>query len=181
MRWGNVDNTLAKCYFALVERRNTVLGAIVLILIVLGLIWYTRTRQPEQITDLPTPSPTQQLEDRFNTQIPEGAERTNLSPVNGEGSGLATRRVENGRLEHTVLAELPDPAVGEFYQGWLIRGQEGDENYDVVKTSRMRLAKAGFVLDYVVNQDLLDHNRVLISRERVDDSNVETAVLQGEF
>ncbi|MFH1225800.1 MAG: anti-sigma factor [bacterium] len=41
----------------------------------------------------------------------------------GEGKGKAAYRFMNDQYEHLVVAELPEPPAGYFYESWLIRAE----------------------------------------------------------
>jgi hypothetical protein len=43
---------------------------------------------------------------------------------NYTGSGIATRAFNGERFSHTVRANIPDPAEGKFYEGWLVDGSD---------------------------------------------------------
>lgn len=165
------------------NRRDIVVGIIV-IAVLGGIIYFWRTRAPqEEITTPDTLSTTEEmLEERFGIDIPDELDRTELNSVEGhEGSAIATRNYQDGTFEHTVLADLPQPEGDRFYEGWLVRGEEGDDNFDVISTGRMREAKGGWVLEYSSGEDLTDYGKVVITLEEVADSNPEQHVLEGSF
>lgn len=109
--------------------------------------------------------------------LPADVEKASLEDVSGgTGSGLATRKYAEGKFIHSVLAALPDPASGVFYEGWLV-----SESGDVVYTGKLRMAKGGWVLDFVSAVNLSDHDQVVVTREMVDDQKPEGHVLEGSF
>jgi hypothetical protein len=166
------------------KRRDIVIGLAILLVIV-GLFYF---RQREENGDLTVPEEEtvqdveRRIEERFGVQIPEGVNRTQLRDVaGGDAYGLATRTMENKTFVHNILADLPDPETGRVYQAWLARGEEGEEDYDLVATGRMRIAKGGWVLEYRTSRNLEDYNRVLISSERAGEQSGENLVLEGSF
>ncbi|KKU04221.1 MAG: hypothetical protein UX88_C0002G0036 [Candidatus Woesebacteria bacterium GW2011_GWC2_47_16] len=162
------------------RRREIVIGLIILAVVAGAIVWIRRTRTQEE--PLPTPSIEEKIERTFNLEIPEDVERADLNDVTGgTGSGIATRKYESGRFSHTVLADLPDPTAGYFYEGWLVRGKEGDANFAFISTGRMRVAKGGYLLEFTSSTDYSAYNGVVVTLERVDDKKPETHILEGSF
>jgi hypothetical protein len=165
------------------NRRDIVVGIIILAVLG-GIIYFWRNNAPkEEITSPETLSTTEErLEKAFGLDIPDELEKTELTAVNGfEGSAIATRNYQDGKFQHTVLADLADPQDGSFYEGWLVRGEPGDDDFDVISTGRMRKAKGGWILEYSSSKDLTDHEKVVITLEEVADSTPEMHVLEGSF
>lgn len=163
------------------NRRDIVIGLIVL-LVVIGLIYWTRRPKTPSITTTPTPSTESKLEDAFKLTIPEDVDKAELKDVSGgTGSGIATRKFESGRFEHMVLADLPDPATGTFYEGWLVRGKEGGADFAFISTGRMRIAKGGYLLEFNSSKDYSDYKGVIVTSEKVDDKKPEKHILEGSF
>lgn len=164
------------------NRRDIVIGILILALLGGVIYWRQRSQPSEEMRVPETLSVEEQLEQRFGTEIPEDVEKAELRDVTGgASSAIATRKFENGVFTHSVLADLPDPQGGHFYEGWLVRGQEGDENFVVLSTGRMRIAKGGWVLDFQSNNNLSDYNNVVITLEEVADTTPETHILEGSF
>ena len=164
------------------NRRDIVIGLVVLALIVGAITWSRRQRVSPTTPPSPTPSVEQRLEETFNFKIPEDVEKADLTDVSGgDGSGVATRKFENGTFTHTVLADLPDPVGSTFYDGWLVRGKEGDANFSLISTGRLRIAKGGYLLEFDSSTDYSDHNQVVITLEKVADKVPETHILEGSF
>lgn len=157
-------------------RRDVLVGIVVLSALA-GLIYFWQ--RPETSEDLQVPqtlSVEDEMEQKFNLQIPENADRAELSDVaGGSASGIATRVFEDGTFTHTVLADLPEPEGGKFYEGWLVK------DADVVYTGKMKLAKGGYLLEFSSNENYSEHNRVVITLEEVDDASPEEHVLEGSF
>ncbi len=159
-------------------------GLLVALVLVGGFLWW-RSKRLEESQVLPAEGEGVQIEDkaselakRFGMVIPDNVEKIELKDVRGgTGTGIATRSFVEGRFEHTVLAALPDPASGSWYETWLVR----DDPSDLIYVGRLRIAKGGFLVDFTSNVDLRDHTKVVVTLERVDDRQPEVHVLEGEF
>lgn len=166
------------------KRRDIVIGLAILLVIV-GLFYFRQRGQNDEliVPDEQTASDVERrIEEQFNIEIPDDVNKTELKATgDGDGFAIATRRTENGNFIHNILADLPDPETGRVYQAWLVRGEEGDEDYNIVATGRMRIAKGGWVLEYQTTRDLEDHNKVLVTSERSGEQRAENVVLEGEF
>ena len=159
--------------------RDIVIGLIILALLAVAIVWVRRSRQTQEV---PPPSVEEKIEKTFNFEIPDDVERADLRDVSvGTGSGIATRKFEGGRFTHVVLADLLDPTAGYFYEGWLVRGKEGDANFAFVSTGKMRVAKGGYLLEFNSSTDYSSYSGVVVTLERVDDRKPETHILEGSF
>ena len=87
----------------------------------------------------------------------------------------------NDQFEYSVLADLPELPEGQTYQSWIRKGQEGDEGYSLVSTGAMRMAKGGWIVNFSSPTDYFDHDRVIVSLEKVLDNQMEEQVLEGFF
>ncbi len=74
-----------------------------------------------------------------------------------------------------VLADLPDPEKGSYYEGWLVKGDS------VISTGRMQIAKGGYLLEFNSNTDYSDHSEVVVTKEKTADKNPEEHILEGSF
>lgn len=164
------------------NRRDIVIGIVILFALA-GFIYFRAKREtPPELTVPQTLSTEDTLEQKFGLTLPEDVDRAELKDVTGgDASGIATRKFENGRFTHTVLADLPDPAQGSFYEGWLVRGKEGDENFAFISTGKMKLAKGGYLLEFESTTDYSAYNNVVITQEKVFDATPETHILEGSF
>lgn len=167
------------CQMGGLKIRDIVIGLLVVALVG-GFIYFRQnqtTDQEEPETRVPeTLSVEDEMEERFNMNIPEDVDRAELSDVaGGDARGLATRQFDDGRFTHSVLADLPDPEEGKFYEGWLVDG----DNF--MSTGRMRIAKGGYLLEFESSEDLTSYNRVVVTLEDTDDETPEEHVLEGEF
>lgn len=112
----------------------------------------------------------------------DAQETTNLVAVGrfvGDGSGTATRQIKEGKLIHTITAELSIPEVGKFYEGWLVKGSE------FFSTGKLFLKEDGtYFLEYKDAEDKSSYSEVVITLETEAnglDGIPETHVLEGEF
>jgi hypothetical protein len=168
-------------------QRQRLFAALIVVLVIVGLVLFIRKGKEEEgevgegegvrIEDVVS-----ELSTQLGVTVPEDVERISLSDVSGgAATGLATRKVEDGRFIHTVLAALPDLSAGTFYEGWLVRGAEGDEDYSILSTGKLRISKGGYLLEFSSSQDLSDHPKVVVTLESVDDGKPETHILEGKF
>ncbi len=156
------------------QKKDIVIGLIVLTVLA-GIVYLVR-RPKDKLRVTSTPSVEERMEDVFNLEIPEDAEKAPLEDVTGgNASGIATRSYEDGRFVHVVLADLPDPEVGSFYEGWLARG----DNF--VSTGKLRIAKGGYLLEFESGVDYSDFDEVVVTLEAIEDRNPEQHVLEGSF
>lgn len=171
---------MGACYFAGVNRRDIIIGVIVLILVVGAALWL-RNRNTKDVM-APTVPIQEEIERSFNLTIPEDVDKADLKDVSGgNGSGIATRKYENGKFSHMVLADLPDPVAGTFYEGWLVRGKMGDDNFAFISTGMLRVAKGGFLLEFNSTTDYSNYMGVVVTLEKVNDKTPETHILEGAF
>lgn len=168
--------------------RQRLFGAVILVLVGVGLVFYLRGGEKKEKGEVgegdkvQVEEVTRDLSRQLGVSVPEDVERTALSDVSGgSATGLATRKYESGRYEHTVLAALPDLSQGTFYEGWLVRGKEGEGDYSVVSTGKLRVAKSGYLLDFSSSNDLTDHPQVVVTLETKDDGKPEKHMLEGSF
>ena len=165
------------------NRRDIVIG-VVIVVILAGIIYFRQKNQPQEtpVTTPQTLSTQQQIQDKFNVQIPDDVDKAELKDVGGgTSSALATRKFENGTFTSEVLADLPDPAEGTFYQAWLSKGEEGQEGYSLVSLGKLVTAKGGYLVDYQSSTDYSDYPKVMVTLEKTLDNNPETTVLEGSF
>ena len=165
------------------KRRDIVIGLLVLVLLGGVLYWRQRNRVSEEMKVPETLSSIEeQIEDKFNLQIPEDVDKAEMKAVEGKsGTAIATRKFENGKFTHEVLADLPEAEAGAYYEGWLVKGEEGKEGYSLISTGQMRIAKGGWVLDFKSNTDYSDHNKVIVTLDKTVDTKPEEYILGGSF
>lgn len=162
------------------NKRDIVIGLVVLAIIA-GIVYFVKrpANKLPQVTD--TPQSEELFSEKFKYDIPAGADRVDLKDISGgESSGLATRNYQNGVFTHAVLADLPDPSEG-YYEGWLIKGKEGDKDYRFISTGRLKIAKGGFMLEFSSGRDYSDYSRVVVSLESKNDNKPDKPILEGNF
>lgn len=168
-------------------QRSGLFGVLILILVVIGLVFFLRGGEEKRVDFSQKEEPAiedivEELSTQLGVTIPQDVERTMLKDVSGgSASGLATRSMEGGRFLSTVLAALPDPAEGAFYEGWLVRGQEGEDGFSVVGTGKLNVSKGGYLSEFSSDQNLTGHSRVIVTLEKIDDGKPETHILEGSF
>lgn len=176
-----LDKGISPCYFAgNVNRRDIITGIIIIVLIVVAVLWF-RNRSPKEVM-APSTQTQQKIEKTFNLTIPEDVDTAELTDVSGgDGTGIATRKYEKGTFSHMVLADLPDPMVGSFYEGWLVKGKMGDKNFTYISTGKLKVAKGGFLLEFESPINYSDYKGVVVTLEKVNDNSPETHILEGSF
>jgi hypothetical protein len=163
------------------NKRDIVIGFVIFSVVALIIFWSKKPRVTP--VETPTPTPEVKLEEKFNYEIPEDSNKIDLTDVSGGVSrGIATRSYKNGRFEHVILADIPDPDKGYFYQGWLTtKGKEGEEGFSYVKTGKLRVAKGGYLLEFQSSRDYTSFSQVWVTLEKTDDTKPEKHILEGSF
>ena len=157
------------------NRRDIVIGLV--ILVALAAVIYYRQRQTTQ-DELKVPqtlSVEDQIEEAFNFEIPDDVDKAELGDVaGGSSTAIATRKYEDDKFTHTILADLPDPEVG-YYEGWLVKDDE------LVSSGEFRIAKGGYLLEFTSATDYSNYNQVVVTSEMKADQLPETHILEGSF
>ena len=82
-------------------------------------------------------------------------------------------------------ATLTDPAEDKFYEGWLVRGKVGDENFKFISTGKLVKGDDGlWTLSFASPMDHSEFNEVVITLETLEnglDNKPETHILEGIF
>ncbi|MFH1598553.1 MAG: rhodanese-like domain-containing protein [Patescibacteria group bacterium] len=88
----------------------------------------------------------------------------------------------NGTFTHAVMADIPEPAEGKFYEGWLVQGT------DFFSTGRLENVGGDeavyYTLLYTATEDQRAYNEVVITEETESaglDDNPETHIFEGTF
>jgi len=166
------------------KRKDIVIGFLI-ILLVFGVIYQVRRKRPNKELVVPetlSSSIEEKLEEKFKIEIPEDVSKAELKDVSGgDSSGIATRKFENGVFSQTIIADLPEIKVGSFYQGWLVRGETGSENFSQVSTGQLIFGKGGWTLNFESKKDYSDHTKVIVTLETKADNTPEKVVLEGNF
>lgn len=112
--------------------RDIVIGVVVVILLVVLVSWYRKTRiEKSQDLVVETPTLEEKVSRSFNGfTIPDDVAKIELKDVTGGDSfGIAT--------ENMVLADLPEVPKGKYYQVWV------DDKW----VGNMRVAKGGYLYE----------------------------------
>ncbi len=162
------------------KTRDIIIGVVVLALLA-GFVYY-RNNKKETPTVPPVVSNEKTLEDKFKIQIPDDVDKADLKAADGgSASGIATKDFTDNKFTSSVLADLPVPAAGEFYQAWLVKGETGSSDYAVVSLGKLKTAKGGYLLDYSSKADYPDYKKVIVTLEKKSDNTPEKTVLEGSF
>jgi hypothetical protein len=161
-----------------------VIGIAVIAVVVAGIFWYVGTRKEsdeEQTTAATTTQATSAAEPT-NGETEAKIETTQLEAVGGyTGSGTATRSFDGKTFNHTVTADIGDPAPGKFYEGWLV---QSTPTLKFFSTGKLVKEDGKYTLDFTAEQNYPDYPEVVITEETEAnglDGNPETHVLEGSF
>lgn len=155
--------------------------AALIVLLVIGLFYRSsrskKTSQP--VEALPSIQETEnQIKEKTGLQLPQeqGVDKAELKDVRNEGAlGLATRKVESGKLVVTILANLPDLETGKFYQGWL------SSESDLLSTGELEEKKGGWYLQFSTTENKKSLSKVMVTLETKKDLQPEEKILEGQF
>jgi hypothetical protein len=163
------------------KRRDIVIGIVVLILLG-GIVWW-RQKSLKETTKVPqTLSTEQSLEQKYNIQIPEDVSKAELKDVTGgNASGIVTKDYKNGEFTSSVIADLPAPEAGHFYEAWLSKGEKGSSDYSIISLGTFNSAKGGYLLDFSSKTDYSSYDNAMVTSETKLDNTPETIILQGSF
>lgn len=151
------------------NRKDVITGFIIIAVVVSGAYLYKKLKSPKALA---TPTPVsvsfkKELENSFKFDIPDNVNTIELKDVSeGDGRGIATPT--------EILADIEDPSTGYFYQGWL------ENNDKLVSLGKLRLAKGGWLLEYDGTK-YPEYKKLIISVEKIFDSNLEKRILEGSF
>jgi hypothetical protein len=168
------------------KRRDIVIGVIVLAAAV-GVYFYgqklKKDNQPKVPQTLSSQDNTEQnIENKFNLQIPDDLEKAILKDrAGGNSQAIATRKWSDGQFSFDILADLPEPESGFLYQGFLIRGNEGEDGYSVISVGQFTIAKGGWLIHYESSNNYSDYTKVVVSLQQALSERPEKPVLQGSF
>jgi hypothetical protein len=153
-----------------VKIRDAVIGFIVLVVLLTGAILIRNSRKVKTALPTPTPSVEQKVTEKFGGLIiPFDVDKADLSDVSGgEGLGIVTRKFANGKFELTILADLPDPKAGTFYQAFLFKDSSP------ITLGALKVAKGGYMVDFTSSKDLSDYKKVVVALEGKN-------ILEGSF
>ncbi len=165
------------------NRRDIVIGLVVLAIIA-GAIYFSQRNGADLEISEPTPTPTgqieRQLEETLQREVPEDVEKVELQDEDSIAIVTREEAATGGHLV-TVLADLPQPEEGEFFQAFLERGEQDTEEFERVSLGRLNSIKGGYVVEFQSNQDLSEYNRVIISKQTRLSNEPEEVVLEGDL
>lgn len=160
------------------KTRDIVTGLIVLVVLIAGVLLIRNARN-KSLTTVPSPTPSieQKVTQKFgNLTIPANADKADLLDVSGgPGMGEAVRTFENGKFTLTILADLPAPTKGYFYQGWMSNGT------GILSLGQLRIAKGGYLVDFTSTKDYSSYSKVIVTLEKTLNNTPETHILEGSF
>jgi len=94
----------------------------------------------------------------------------------GTSTGTAYILRENGKLTHHVMATLPKPEAGTFYEGWLVQKSP----LKFFSTGEMVMGEDGtYSLEYMSDQEYPTYDLVVITLETTRDDTPEEHILEG--
>jgi len=133
------------------------------------------------VKDEVTESVTEEVSTVPAAEVGEAVRLAAIPPY--EGTGVANRSFVDGVFTHVVAADLPAPAAGKFYEGWLVhKTASGPQFFSTGKLDSS--GGAAWTLVYSASQDYPDHNDVVITEETEAnglDNKPEAHVLEGTF
>lgn len=107
------------------------------------------------------------------------SKKGNLSDVSGgTATGKAFVLRKGGKLYFTASANLSDPKIGTFYEGWLVK--KGSNPVQFIDTGKLDKQKDGSYEVSYSSDNLYDgYDFVVITWEQVDDQKPEKHILEG--
>jgi hypothetical protein len=145
-----------------VKTRSIFIAFVVVVIAVAGVLLMKKNLKVNKLL-APSVTPTiqQKIESKFlGLNIPTDAERAELKDVSGgSGIGLATRT--------EILADLPDPPKGQFYQARL------EKDGKTVLIGNLKIAKGGWMISYN-SEAYPGYNKVIVMLG-------DTHILEGSF
>lgn len=115
----------------------------------------------------------------------KSAELSAVGNYTGEGQATAKYDAEKGEFTLTLKATLDDPAEGKFYEGWLVRGTTGDDNFKAVSAGRLTKNEDGsWSVTFTAPVDYPKFLEIVITEETETsglDNQPETHVLEGKL
>ena len=124
------------------------------------------------------PTTEQKIQDKFGgITIPQDVDKADLKDISGEsGLGMVTRKYSDGKFEITILADIPAPSAGYFYQGWILKDDSA-----FLSLGKLGIAKGGFILDFTSAKDYSDYKKVVVTLEKTLDQSPEKSILEGSY
>lgn len=158
------------------SKKDIIIGFILIVAIVGGAMFYKNLKSSKVLPTPTTSSVKSKIEGLFNYVIPDDLDSIELKDVTGGTSrGIAARKFENGTFTQTILADLPDLTSNEFYEGWIFSGEK------YVSMGKLKVAKGGFLVDFISNTNYLDYKKVIVTKEKINDNKFKALILEGSF
>jgi len=151
--------------------KDVVIGFIIIVLIIIGALYYKKNRIPKVI---PTSSPVsiefkKELEKNFKYDIPDDINSIELKDFyGGNGRGLATTK--------EILADVDDPQTGYFYEAWL----QDSDSQELTSLGKLIEGKGGWMLGFSEIK-YPEGKKIIISLESKFDNEIENKILEGSF
>lgn len=160
------------------KTRDAIVGFLVLVILITGILLFKNSKKNNVlILPSPTPSISQRITEKFGgITIPSGADKADLTSAPGhEGIGQAVRVFESGEFKLTILADLPKPKDGYFYQAWMGNGTTS------ILLGKLNIAKGGYLTDFSSTKNYSDYKKIVVTLEKAFDQKPEESVLEGSF
>jgi len=166
------------------NKLSSLILILAVVVVIIGAIWVWGARQssqtaPATVSTTPVPTPTVTATPTpAETPVTLEAETINLTDVTGgNSSGEASRKFSEGKFTHIVTASLPDPEADAFYEGWLVKA----DSAGFFSTGKMTKSGDKYELNYTDSVDHPDYPVVVITLEKIDDTEPEAHILEGTF
>jgi hypothetical protein len=148
------------------KARDIVVGVLIVLVVVFGGRYLLRNKkETPKITNEPEINIESKLEDALGVDIPDDVLKVELKGVGGTGIFYPG----------SVVADLPEPLAGKFYEVWLKKG----DVYTPI--NRLNNEKGGWILNFSLGMDFEEYTGVIVSVESALSSRPSEVVLEGSF
>ena len=168
------------------QKGNTKLIVLGVVLLGLAVAGYFLFQKSQNQTETPNTQSGSEINDKMMVEEQDvmtlimGSEnslRGQLEDVSGgNGSGAANLLRNTGALYHFVEADLPEPADGSVYEGWLVTNTP-DLKY--FSTGVMKQSNGTYTLLYFTDNEYQGYDNVVITLETKVDATPEKHILEG--
>lgn len=131
------------------------------------------TSQPVQAEVIPTSDTPDFMAQLVNNPDTLVADLVDVSGGTASGKGYVNR--QDGVLYHYVEANLPEPAEGSVYEGWLVQQRP----LKFFSTGVLEQQDDAYTLTYTSDTEYEGYNFVVITEETVVDETPEAHVIEG--
>lgn len=112
------------------------------------------------------PLPSRDAESYVNTDTRDWFSAALADVTGGTSFGIAHSQYDSGTFTLVVeMGNLPEPASGYFYEGWLVRR---GESLSILSTGRAEVTQDGFANVYLSRTDLTDYDFYVLTLEAED-------------